>query len=191
MRKEEVTDSRDKVRVKRVWASNKVIFMTRGGTEKSQSWVFRVSWVFRFHSISVFQFHSWAGVEWGAKFPTGLQLVRDSTCLYQSLTDFWLRVATGSGPHILQTLMMIIPKLSLITPVLFKGLSPPTKLFLWRGGPYIYSSVTPRGSKEHGNFFHELSVLKSWVYIHSSRSFIFEKRKNSIFIHPDLHVLRV
>ena len=67
MRKEEVTDSRDKVRVKRVLVSNKVIFMTRGGTEKSQSWVFRVSWVFRFHSISVFQFHSWAGVEWRGK----------------------------------------------------------------------------------------------------------------------------
>ena len=62
-----VTASRDKVRVKRVWASNKVIFMTRGGTKKSQSWVFRVSWVFRFHSISVFQFHSWAGVEWRGK----------------------------------------------------------------------------------------------------------------------------
>ena len=32
-----VTDSRDRVRVKRVLVSNKVIFMTRGGTKKSQS----------------------------------------------------------------------------------------------------------------------------------------------------------
>ena len=190
MRKEEVTDSRDKVRVKRVLVSNKVIFMTRGGTKKSQSWVFRVSWVFRFHSISVFQFHSWAGVEWRGKVSHRTPI---SQRLHLSLSkSHWLLTpSVGSGPHILQTLMMIIPKLSLITPVLFKGLSPPTKLFLWRGGSYIYSSVTPRGSKEHGNFFHELSVLKSWVYIHSSRSFIFEKRKNSIFIHPDLHVLRV
>ena len=52
----------------------------------------REYFVFReYFGFTVFQYFSFtAELEWsgGAKFPTGLQLVRDSTCLYQSLTDF-------------------------------------------------------------------------------------------------------
>ena len=154
MRKEEVTDSRDKAREKRVLVSNKVIFMTRGGTKKSQSWVFRVSWVFRFHSISVFQFHSWAGVEWRGKVSHRTPI---SQRLHLSLSkSHWLltpscsrqRTSYSSDTHDDNTEIV-----SNHTSSVQEGLSPPTKLFLWRGGPYIYSSVTPRGSKEHGNFF--------------------------------------
>ena len=69
---------------KRVWSfeqgdpGNKVILETRGVGWDPKSCDTR-PWVFRFHSWLV-------GREERAKFPTGLQLVRDSTCLYQSLT---------------------------------------------------------------------------------------------------------